>query len=465
MLESAGWLLRVWRLGKGWTQAEVAAAVGVGTAATVSAWETDTNRIPLDALERLDEAFGAKGCLLDLVRALRTPEGFSVRDENGNERTQPRLRWGHIFLEGGPGWVWLRPARGRRVNGSAYAGAVGITISEDVDPGGVFIANKFMDPQWPAFVVLAEPGWVDFGRGVLPAWLDQPLKYQDDLRSYRFVRPRDRSVSFYIGQLRQRDRGDPTTLRDRLRSLVDPEGWDSMEASYRCPTECSVPPHGAAWATGPHPPATADQRRVMHRRLREARGLSQAEAATKVTHLLEGRADEKPVRLHQVHNYESGRASRVPHLPALLDRVYGGFGWTCYEPVTAMRVGPGHFTVRFPQFWLGPVCVTAVPLAVDPSGGQITFAWTKWQLVRDLPATATSFTFCCVPDAWTLDVRVPPDWEIEAHMGQNPDALDANSDWVPVDEAAGNEIFEHYVTGWLRILGKTTEDLARALDS
>jgi len=200
----------------------------------------------------------------------------------------------------------------------------------------------------------------------------------------------------------------------------------------------------------------------MHRRLRTARGLSQSEAAKAGTELL-GRDAVKPVSLDQIHNYEAGRASRIRYLPALLDRVYGAFGWTCYEPVPVTRVRPGQFRVVFPHFWLGPVCVTASPVEIDAPGGEIIFTWSKWQLVRDLAATTTSFTFYCMPDASILEVRAPRDWKIEAHMGQDPDALDANGDWVPADGAADDEIFERNIAGWLRTIGKTTDDLERAL--
>jgi len=107
--------------------------------------------------------------------------------------------------------------------------------------------------------------------------------------------------------------------------------------------------------------------------------------------------------------------------------------------------------------------VTASPVTADPMGGKIVFTWNRWQLVRDLLATTTSFTFYCMPETSVLDVKAPPEWKIDAHMGQNPDALDANGDWVPVDETAENEIFEQFVVGWLQTIGKTEDDLRRAL--
>lgn len=452
MLESPGSLLRAWRIHRGWTQSDVATAVGARSTATVSAWETDTNRVPLDILERLDTLFAADGCLVDLVRAIRTPEGFST----------PRLLWGHVFSRG-PGWVWLRSTGGRQLNAYAYSGPIGIAINEDVDPQGVFISVAFMDPDWPAFVVLTEPGWVDFGRGTPPAWLDRPVKSHEGLRDTDLTRADQRVMSFYMQELRRRDQGDPATLRNRLRSMVDPARWDALEESYLGSAGRSVSTDGAVWATGPYPPRAPGELHLLHRRLREARGLSQAEAAASSTALLGTTAGTRPVSLHQVHNYEIGRASRIRYFPAILDRVYGAFGWTCYEEVAARRIGPRHFSVAFPKFWVGPVCITAVPVAADPLGGEIEFAWNRWKLVRELHPALTSFTFYCMPETWDLDVRVPPGWNIEAHMGQNPDALDANTGWVPVDEAASDEIFDEYVAGFLKVIGKTSDDLGRAL--
>lgn len=461
VLASPGKLLRAWRTELGWTQHDVAEVVHASVA-TVSSWETDTRRIPLGSLERLDAEFGAGGCLVDLVRAIGTPSGFWTYDGDQNLVPQPRRYWGHVFPgPPGPVWAWVRPAHGSWLSACCHMGAAGLRIEAETGPEGAFFDSWYSSPHWLHHVVLTNPGWVDFGRGVPPAWLGRPVKTTACLRDLEIVNPRDLQVGFFAEELRRRDRGDPATLRERLRELAGPQRWDALEAQLR--TARPAPElAGSIWTqSDPRPPETPGQRRVLHRRLRRARGLSLADTAEAVTRLLPDGA--RPVTLGQVHNYESGRTSRVRYLPALLDTVYGAFGWSSCERVPVEPTGPGSVQALFPDFWTGPVSVTAIPAARAALSGTITFIQRAWKLDRDLPAGPTSFWFCRVADETPLRVQVPPGWIVQARIGQAIDAIDANRDWLPVDEAAADEIFTTVVHAWLHYLGKTPADLDQAL--
>jgi transcriptional regulator with XRE-family HTH domain len=452
---STGALVRAWRMQTGCSQSEIAAVVGV-TSAAVSSWELGTYRVPASALEKLDVYFAAGGCLVDLARAMGTPGGFLA----------PRRCWGHLYPRGlGSRWVWVRPAHGSRVDAYVYSGLLGIPLGGEAGPGGLFTIPPGYDSRWPVFVVLDEPGWVDFGRGVPPTWLSGTTEPGGTLEGARFTQPRDLQISFFIDEFRRRDRGDPRTLRDRLRHLST-EPWDAFEASYPQMTDSPFSPALDLSFSDARPPGNAEQRRVLHRRLRQARDMSQSEVAEQASCVLapgagSGRASR--VSLHQIHNYEAGRVSRVPYLPAVLDTVYGGFGWSCRDSVPVRRDPTGGFEVAFPGFWEGPVCVSVVPSAPYSVAGEVAFAWGQWKLARHMPGHPVTFRFCRVCDDPPLSVRVPPGWAIEAHMGQDPDALDANSDWVPADRAAGDEIFHRYTQAWLALLGKTRADLDLAL--
>lgn len=492
-MDSPAALLRAWRQHSGWSQAEVADALHVSPA-TVSSWETGARRISLPLLQQLDAEYLAGGCLLDLVRALGTPLGFQaeLRREGGRDpdsapperatRAMPHTYWGHLPSgASGPLWVWLRPGSGDRIRGMCYSGAVGVRLDEICGPRGIFLTASAMDCASPLHAVLAEPGWVDFGRGIPPAWLGARVKSFLQFRDLEFVKHHPRWMQFMTESLRRRDHGDPSTLRDRLAEVIGADDAERLTASYRrsaheatsrpratsrarVPPGMQVPPRPQVpgGPTRPRPPATPSERRALHRRLREARGLSQAEAAAALT-ALSGAA--KPVSLHQVHNYESGRSKvqRLPQLPAMLDVIYGGWGWTCFEPVRLRRVAPGIVEAPFPPWWRGPVCVGVRPEAAGASDGAVTFAWPASALAhQDLEGEPRVFTFCRATDE-PLRVQAPQGWAVQAHMGYDPDAIDANDDWAPATQIAGDRMFERMIDGWLAIVGKTRADLARAL--
>ncbi|MGH9128249.1 MAG: helix-turn-helix domain-containing protein [Acidimicrobiales bacterium] len=96
------WLIRTWRADvAGIPAARVAAEVGVGRS-TVSNWESGRRNPDPEALARLDGLFDAGGALVDLARALRTPEGLDART----------TWWNNFPPSCGPAWAWIRPADG-----------------------------------------------------------------------------------------------------------------------------------------------------------------------------------------------------------------------------------------------------------------------------------------------------------------------------------------------------------------
>lgn len=462
MLESPGSLLRAWRLQYGWTQADHADALGV-TAGAVSAWERGIHQVPTDVLARTDALYGAGGCLADLARAIGTPTAHQA----GDEGWQPRRYWGYISFPAPPGpvWAWIRPAAGGcEVSACVYVSALGMRLREKTGPEGVLLVSPYQDPRWVLHAVLAEAGWVEFGRGVPPDWLGLPTRHYVPSRDAEFVKPRDRYIGSFIEALRARDHGDPATLRDRLRDMTGPARWDALEAQVRDgqPAPELLPKSGLPGDPGP--PRSPDQRRALHRRLREARGMSLEDAAGAVTRLLPKGA--RPVTLSQVFNYESGRTSRVRYLPALLDRAYGAFGWSCLEAVPVRQSGRGLFEVAFPEFWTGPVTIAASPRASQSVPGTITLTMRAWRHHHHLPPGPLTLWYCQVPGEPPLRVTVPPGWRVDAWMGRGPDAEDANDgDWELADEALADEVFAATVPGLLAVIDRTPADLARALQT
>jgi hypothetical protein len=119
--------------------------------------------------------------------------------------------------------------------------------------------------------------------------------------------------------------------------------------------------------------------------------------------------------------------------------------------------------VAFPDFWIGPITITLSPSTSLPAAGEVIFSWQRYKHVGEVSGEPTSFTFCRVSDDAPLQVEFPSGWKLDAYMGHDPEAVDANRDWGPRDLASGAEIFDENSEGWLRMLGKSRADFDRAL--
>ncbi len=415
--------------------------------------------IPLGALDRLDGVFGAGGCLVDLARAI------------GTSTLAPRTRWGHAFHgEPGPVWAWIRPARAGRVRGVARLRVFGLCFDHEVGPEGMFMVAPWMDPNWALNVLTDEPAWVDFGRGVPPAWLEVPRLSPIGLRDVVLRHPGDPMMARLVDRVRRLDRGDPRTLRTRVRSLVDGDRWDALEQQWRSGAG------SAAWPAGdtqrdPRPPLAPEEQRILHRQLRHARGLSQAEAAQAATKVLwtgdpmwpRPGTRRRGVSAMQIHNYEAGRAGRVRHLPAVLDLAYGAYGFSCFEPVRTAHLRPGVVMAQFPDFWLGPVTLVVQPEAAPAPAGQMHLSWRSRRREVALTGEPVRVCFSRFPEDSGLTVEVPPGWSVGAWMGDGPDAVELHTDWVPVSPEAEQVVFQRVIASIRMALGISEDDFERAL--
>jgi transcriptional regulator with XRE-family HTH domain len=464
VLESPGDLLRAWRLEQGLTQADVASLLYVSTAA-VSGWETGVRGIPRDALQALDEEYDAAGCLVDMVRAIGTPQGYQVLTE-GRLEPRPHRYWPHVFTDTpGPVWVWIRPAATGSVDGLMHAGPNRLRIAPgDPAPGGLFVTFGEWDPLWAIQVALDASGWVDFGRGELPAWVEKEVRVLRGESNLELVGRDPREMDYLVGKVRELDRGDPDALPDRMRELVGDELW----ARHAPHWGEGVGPPGVQLRDiddGPRSQVASTGQRDLHRRLRQARGFSRSEVAATITGLLQRSAER--VSDDQIYNYESGRRSRVRHLGALLDVVYDGGGWTCFEPIPVHRILPGRFTVEFPSWWIGPVSVrvgqaTSATTSTDPDVGSVRLESNRWQNERMLGPQRQAFTFLRVVRDGPLHVSVPPGRGVRAFLGHDPLAVFINRGWVPTGPHS-DERLPAYREALLTLIGKTAGDLERAL--
>lgn len=456
VLTSPGSLLRAWRKADGLTQVDLGELVQV-SAAAVSAWETGVRGIPARALDQLDAALGAGGCLAGLSTSI------------GTSALEVRTRWSYGFHAArGPVWAWIRPPRAARVQGLARFRVFAFGIDHEVGPEGLFMQAPRLDPNWAVTVYTQTPVWVNFGEGVPPDWLGVPRISSAALRDVVLSRPGDPMLKLVVDGVQRLAGGDTVALRTRLRRLVDPQRWDLLEAQWRRGEDAAPPPLAPG---GPRPPRTVEGQRALHRRLRNARGMSQAETAAAVTQLLRERLPAAPVSSHarsavsmmQIHNYESGRRGRVPHLPALLDRAYDAYGFSCFEPVRTSRVRHDSVSAIFPDFWLGPVTLAVRAVTEGAGAGPVRLSWRNRRIEVALSSAPVSLGCIRFREDGDLTVQLPRGWTVEVRMGYDPDAVELITGWVPVSREVGRAVVDRVVSSLGLAVGVSETDLHRAI--
>lgn len=411
-------LLHTWRTQvAGCSQATVVSEVGV-SAGLASMWETGARRTSLTHLRRLDALYGADGALVDLALALDSPNGVPARPLWAHNPQGPSR----------PHWAWLRPRPGRgRVDSLLLWGAFAFDCSAPCDDRGFFVTSPVSMPNPPVWVHLREPGWVDFGQGRIPDELGVPTF--EGVTVARLSTGGQSPVGLVDPAVVARFRRDPrfadavVDFFGQKAELVR-EVFSATEPKTYVADLTADPPKPVARPSGFDGAA--------YRVLREARGLSQAEAAQMASALL----PDHPVSEDQVRVLERDGNPRPPLLRSRLDSAYRADGVTCVEELPVGVRAPGRFTVEFPPYWIGPVWVTVVADGDDPPPGpvQLAFGRHRKQLIARPGTTLTCRR--SIPEKEPLRVSCPPGWWARAGLGARPDARDVNWGWRDVDDAS-----------------------------
>ena len=166
-LDSRGAVLLRWREANGLKQASIARALPIpGADSTISQWESGRSAggPSQPQVEALDARFAAAGCIADMYAAVQTPAGLDADQD-----------WFHNFQgTSGPCWGWVRTSEAMTVTGFMDAGPFRLDL--EVPPAdGVFIQAYGFASNPAVHVRLDAPGWVDFGRGKIPAGLGVPI--------------------------------------------------------------------------------------------------------------------------------------------------------------------------------------------------------------------------------------------------------------------------------------------------
>lgn len=353
------WLLRVWRTEiANLTQHQVASSVYVKKN-TISMWERAERGLTFAHLHALDRCYDAGGALADVALAMGTPSGLP-----------PRRSWVHNPQgPSGPVWAWCRPMPGHQhLSLQMRWGTRAFRCSSACDDRGLFLWSPVSVPHPPLGVDLAEPGWVDFGRGTIPDELGIPV------------------------------------------------------FDVSCPAEQGLTADRAA--DGPMPveitqPFTAAQWRA----LRECRCLSRRAAVGEATALM----PDEPVTDDQLHELERGAQPRARYLRSRLDLLYRADGHTGIEAVKP-TVGRRGITVTFPSWWVGPVWFSFVAKHDQPANVEVH----RDATYKPLEVTSGSTVTCRKPTDEPVPFRLlcPPSWAMTAGMGMHPAASDISRGWL-----------------------------------
>lgn len=401
--------------------------------------------------------------------------------------------WMHNFTQQGLCWVWLRlaepdPSAGARLVWGELEGRTPALGS------GLLLTMPRTISNPPLQVHLDAPGWVDFGRGHVPARvrdavalalhariLDahstvsiarQPRTVRLDERADRELLDALAPVVHARGSVRTCP-PESVTVREALGQFeaaaadLGIEGLSDHWGLWRPSDADEVPGSGVGMVTGQaHTRWHLSPDRL--RRLREARALPRADAAGVVTRML-GRArnaDHADRRTWQLGAGESlvvteddlkrveegGCAPRVRNFHALLDMAYRADGRASVQELGGVLPAPmlvaadgARRAVYFPSYWVGPVWLHVTgPREEAP----LELRWGNWrrrQLVR--PGMVLTTRQPPAAKRLPLSALLPAPWTLRVGTGRVPGAWDINDGWSPASHAAAAELARSTMRG------------------
>lgn len=438
--ELQAWLLRTWRTEVArLTQSQVAKAV-VTTKSVISMWENAERGITFDHLHALDRCYRAGGALADVGLAMGTPDGLL-----------PRTSWVHNPQGGsGPVWAWCRPQSERQdITIQVRWGAFTMKNSSSCDDQGIFLTSPISMPNPPVWIDLAEPGWVDFGRGEIPAQLGIPTF--DALPDLGIATGGHSAAGLVARDVVERFLTDEAFARAVLEFFGEPRGVvRTVFSTPDAPKALRNLANGAPPASH-HRAFTGQQWRA----LRDCRCLSRARAARQATALL----PDHEVTDDQIAELEKGGNPRTPLLRSRLDRVYDADGYTGIEEVKPRSWKP-PFVFDFPAYWIGPIWFMFLSQNDTTTLAELRSGLASKQLHVKAGTTVT----CRRParDAAPFVVTCPRGWSVAAGVGMHAAAWDVNWGWSNVNDASsrGNAKVHELFLG---LFGKSKEEFERFL--
>jgi transcriptional regulator with XRE-family HTH domain len=390
---------------------------------SVTNWEANSRLMSLRPRD-LDEALGAEGTLLHLLWSLAAPQGL-----------EPSRTWTHVYRgPSTPVWMWIRsPSPSIQVE--AEWGLYRLSVETELPPNGLFLCVGASVDQSPIVVLLSEPGWIEFGRGPLPASLPaaklieavdvmEPSSVNGDgfqallarsLRSAARQQPTfngsraaklPSSVSRFLARLRQDARAVPAN------PVVLPEGIDRIE-------------------------------RGLFQQLRKARNLSLAETMNRLAESTDLKVGKDTLR-----RFETGTGN--PHdalLAPALDTVLGGNG---HLALTVLETGTGPGTIQAPSWWDAPVWLNFEQSDGSPVDGRVAdLHWDGWTRTVRGPITAPLILH---GSPQSLRIVTDPDTRWTVGLGRPLGAVSLDRGWLPADVDTAKEALADYQNAFVEAL-------------
>jgi hypothetical protein len=396
--------------------------------------------------EQLLGLYGIAGeGLLDLMSAIDLPGAVVAR-----------TIWYHNFPGKGPVWAWLRQPTPAVVAAKAVWGVLTMEVKVPPGPEGVLVTLPLSVPNPPVRLELAEPGWVCFGRGKLPARF--PLKTVNPIGSIDVLETADDIRAIFADRL-DRLLGRNGTWRAALRRFVSHRA-DLLDKAFPAPTAAQV--HDLTNLPVPLP-SPADGSVLPASRwqaVRAARRHTQASAADYASAL---GPEGTRINDDQIQEFEKGAATTVADLAIRLDIVYGLDGHSGLYPQRKWIAGPNAEKVRFPVWWQGPVWIRTAPLESQAAGiiGITQGSWTRLQAIRPGHTLTTRTASGGEP----MSIKAPAGWEVTVGLGADPTAIDINARWLAVNNAEADRLFMNYAPTYIALFGRNREQFTSFVEA
>lgn len=435
-------------------------------------------------LDRLDEIYGARGALAGMARSLGTPGALPAQS----------LWWHNYPREGQPVWAWIRPEHAGEVRVEGEWGVAVFKVSRLCSPWGVILTCPYCTHNPPVRISFLDGGrgWVDFGVGEVPSRLGRERPRRVGRRpkalsptellvinAVMLIRPRSVTRLYHLNGGSQ-----SKVLREWLRQANAAGALDYLQTieDYSPVPFPGYTDHADPKANPTFPPAE----RHIHfsgddwRRLREARRLSARDVVNALARIdgrvmrdLELGADPDDLGTTWIRrNVEAGKPAPVSYIEAALDTIYDAGGITFRDLVPCQREAsrsdykptllhsslplPVTFTVKFPDFWVGPVWFQFIysRAAMSAPVGASAFVemeWGPWGRALKASSGTTVWTRRSRVSVDPLVVHLPSGWELRAGMGRytpigsDLDAIDINGDWVARSSEGRDAIFRQMI--------------------
>ena len=371
---------------------------------TLSNWELGARRVRID-LQEVDRALDGNGALCGLMWALSTRRGL-----------ESETTWSGVYRgPSAPVWAWIR-SDAPQIEIEVEWGVFRVDTTFDNGTNGAFFTVGGSSRHSPVVIRTSEPSWCDFGIGPLPSSIPDASVFD----ALDLVKPSTATGPFMelfssdlAERFDQRRHREISGIARRAPGLVEPL---FKRLRRRRSTETIAGP----WK--PLPEKTDQMERLRFGRLRQARDLSLAETAERISANTSISVSKDTLR-----RFENDTGA--PHhslLPAALDHVLGATGSLAVMEISS---GVGEGSVNLPPYWHAPIW-----LAFDGPSDQlpIELSWGPWrrEIAGPLPLLAISHHS---QPSQTIRIVAGKQTRWTVGLGRRRDAVPIDQGWVPAD--------------------------------